>query len=108
MALLNIDIKEGIRSTALGPKMGMESTSLSRVLKSMEAQGLIHKVSDPNDKRSVVIRLTDAGISKRNIARRVVLDFNQSIAERIGEKRTQEFLETVDDIRAVIVEMKGS
>jgi MarR family transcriptional regulator, organic hydroperoxide resistance regulator len=86
----------------------MESTSLSRVLKSMEAQGLIHKVSDPNDKRSVVIRLTDAGISKRNIARRVVLDFNQSIAERIGEKRTQEFLATVDDIRAVIVEMKGS
>ena len=108
MALLNIDIKEGIRSTALGPKMGMESTSLSRVLKSMEAQGLIQKVSDPNDKRSVVIRLTDAGIAKRNIARRVVIDFNQSIAERIGEKRTQEFLETVDDIRAVIVEMKGS
>ena len=45
---------------------------------------------------------------KRNIARRVVLDFNQSIAERIGEKRTQEFLETVEDIRAVIVELKGS
>ena len=106
MALLNIDIKEGIRSTALGPKMGMESTSLSRVLKSMESQGLIHKVSDPNDKRSVVIRLTDDGIAKRNIARRVVLDFNQSIADRIGEKRTQEFFETLEDIRVIIDEMK--
>lgn len=108
MALLNIDIKEGIRSTALGPKMGMESTSLSRVLKSMESQGLIHKVSDPNDKRSVVIRLTDDGIAKRNIARRVVLDFNQSIADRIGEKRTQEFFETLEDIRVIIDEMKRS
>ena len=108
MALLNIDVKEGIRSTALGPKMGMESTSLSRVLKSMESQGLIHKVSDPNDKRSVVIRLTDDGISKRNIARRVVIDFNQSIADRIGEKRTQEFFETLEDIRVIIDEMKRS
>ena len=108
MALLNIDIKEGIRSTALGPKMGMESTSLSRVLKSMESQGLIHKVSDPNDKRSVVIRLTEDGIAKRNIARRVVLDFNQSIADRIGEKRTQEFFETLEDIRVIIDEMKRS
>ena len=108
MALLNIDIKEGIRSTALGPKMGMESTSLSRVLKSMESQGLIHKVSDPNDKRSVVIRLTDAGITKRNIARRVVIDFNQSIADRIGEKRTQEFFETLEDIRVIIDDMKRS
>ena len=108
MALLNIDIKEGIRSTALGPKMGMESTSLSRVLKSMESQGLIHKVSDPNDKRSVVIRLTDDGIAKRNIARRVVIDFNQSIADRIGEKRTQEFFETLEDIRVIIDEMKRS
>ena len=53
MALLNIDINDGIRSTALGPKMGLESTSLSRVLKSMKNQGLIVKESDPEtrDKR---------------------------------------------------------
>ena len=106
MALLNIDVKEGIRSTALGPKMGMESTSLSRVLKSMESQGLIHKVSDPNDKRSVVIRLTDDGISKRNVARRVVLDFNQSVSDRIGEKRTQEFINTMTEIGQIISNQK--
>ena len=35
-ALLSIDPKEGTPSTALGPKMGMEATSLSRILKSIE------------------------------------------------------------------------
>jgi len=108
MALLNIDIKDGIRSTALGPKMGMESTSLSRVLKSMEAQGLIHKVSDPNDKRSVVLKLTKAGIEKRNVARSVVLKFNQSIAAEIGNERTKEFLKTMEDIDKVIEELRAS
>ena len=34
--LLNIDKELGTPSTALGPKMGMEATSLSRILKSME------------------------------------------------------------------------
>ena len=34
--LLTIDKENGTPSTALGPKMGMEPTSLSRILKSMD------------------------------------------------------------------------
>ena len=107
MALLNIDIKEGTRSTALGPKMGMESTSLSRLLKSMEAQDLIVKESDPSDKRSVVLKLTKAGIEKRNVARSVVLKFNQSIVSEIGAERTKEFLNTMEDINNVIEKLRA-
>ena len=40
-ALLSIDPKKGTPSTSLGPKMGMEATSLSRTLKSMEENNLI-------------------------------------------------------------------
>jgi hypothetical protein len=36
MALLYIDFEKGTPSTALGPSMGMEATSLSRLLKNME------------------------------------------------------------------------
>ena len=35
-ALISIDPEEGAPSTSLGPKMGMEATSLSRTLKNME------------------------------------------------------------------------
>ena len=41
--LLSVDPKTGTPSTALGPKMGMEATSLSRILKSMEQKGLIER-----------------------------------------------------------------
>ena len=108
MALLNIDIKNGTRSTALGPKMGMESTSLSRLLKTMDKQGLIIKKSDPNDKRSVVLKLTKTGIEKRNVARSVVLKFNQTVAEEIGEERTKDFLITMEDIHKVIEKLRAS
>ena len=46
MAILNIE-KEGILSTRLGPKMGMESTSLSRLLKVMEKRELIKRIKNP-------------------------------------------------------------
>ena len=36
MVLLNIDKENGTPSTQLGPKMGMEPTSLSRTIKNME------------------------------------------------------------------------
>ena len=37
-ALISIDPEKGTPSTALGPKMGIEATSLSRTLKKMEQQ----------------------------------------------------------------------
>ena len=45
LTLLNIDTEEGVPSTSLGPRMGMESTSLSRTLKTMENQGISKLVS---------------------------------------------------------------
>ena len=63
--LLSIDPKTGTPSTALGPKMGMEPTSLSRILKSMEGKGLIERRPNPEDGRSVLIHLTDFGLEKR-------------------------------------------
>ena len=45
-ALLSID-PEGTPSTTLGPKMGMEPTSLSRLLNSMEERKLIYRSQNP-------------------------------------------------------------
>src|SRR5690554_4722936 len=52
--LLIVD-KEGTPSTQLGPRMGMEPTSLSRTLKTMETKGYIYRKVDRDDKRKVLI-----------------------------------------------------
>ena len=66
--LLNVE-KEGTPSTSLGPKMGMEPTSLSRTLKNMEDAGLIYRKSDTVDKRKSLVFLTDEGVEKRKLAK---------------------------------------
>jgi len=61
-ALLNIHSEEGTPATKIGPMMGLETRSLTRLLKSMEEKGLIYRETDKNDRRSVLIFLTKAGI----------------------------------------------
>ncbi len=99
--LLNVD-KEGTPSTQLGPKMGMEPTSLSRTLKTMEEKGLIYREADEKDKRKVFIFLTEEGVSKRKIARDVIVDFNERLIASIPKGKLKIFYEVAEKLDATI------
>ena len=94
-ALLNIEA-EGTPSTALGPKLGMEPTSLSRLLNSMEEKKLIQRLANPSDGRSVLIFLTGYGKEKRDDSRSVVLNFNQILEEKLSDIQIKHFFEVTN------------
>ena len=102
-ALLNIEAK-GTPSSSLGPKLGMESTSLSRLLKSMEEKKLIYRIANPEDGRSVLIFLTKFGKEKRDDSRSVVLNFNKIIEKQLSDVQLKHFFEVTD---CVIKEVKS-
>jgi len=89
-ALLSIDA-EGTPSTTLGPKMGMEPTSLSRLLNTMEERDLIYRTQNPNDGRSILIHLTPFGKEKREDSKAVVLHFNQIIEKSLSTEKIAVF-----------------
>ena len=101
-ALLSIDPNEGTPSTALGPKMGMEATSLSRILNSMEEKGLIARKPHPNDRRSVLIHLTDFGLEKRAVSREFVLQFNNRVREEVDKEALDQFYSVIDTIQNLV------
>ena len=105
-ALLSIDPKKGTPSTALGPKMGMEATSLSRTLKTLEEKKLIIRKPNPNDGRSVLIYLTEMGKVNRDASRVAVLKFNQAIKDEIGNKSLENFYDTIEKINNLISKKK--
>jgi len=102
--LLSIDPKTGTPSTALGPKMGMEATSLSRILKSLEQRGFIERKPNPNDGRGVLIHLTPSGLEKRNLSKNAVLCFNEMVRENVSEEKMKIFFEVTDTINKLILE----
>jgi len=100
--LLNIDFEIGTPSTALGPQMGMEATSLSRILKSMEEKGVIYREKNPNDGRGVFIKLTEFGKEKRALAKAVVLRFNDIVRANVSEEQLKHFFEVTRIIKTLI------
>lgn len=104
--LLHIDAKHGTPSTALGPKMGMESTSLSRLLKSIETSGLILRKPNPNDKRSVLIVLTPAGLKLRDRSKEIVLELHDRLGEQLTMEDFQHFYRIMDTLANVVESMR--
>ncbi|WP_375234844.1 MarR family winged helix-turn-helix transcriptional regulator [Winogradskyella sp.] len=105
-ALLSIDPEEGTPSTSLGPKMGMEATSLSRTLKTMEEKGLIVRKPNPEDGRGVLIHLTEFGKEKRNYSRDRVLTFNDAIKENASDEELIGFYKVAEIINRMISNKK--
>ena len=102
MIVLNIDMLEGTPSTQLGPNMGMESTSLSRSLNKLEESGYIIRKPDPKDKRKSIIHLTKSGLEGREVAKEIVLDFNNKVFSHFDKSEMDTFFKILKKINHII------
>lgn len=91
--------KNGTPATRVAPIMGMSSSSLSRLLKNMEDNGLIFKESNSADKRVVKVFLTEKGVELRREVKRVVLDFNSKIIEKVSPEELEIFFKVTQIIK---------
>ncbi len=98
--LLSIE-KEGTPATSLGPMMGMEPRSLSRILNSMEEKGLIERKPDPNDKRVNRVHLTELGKQGRAISRNTVIDLNQKLRSKFTEAELSTFFIVMQKLKNI-------
>ncbi len=101
LTLLKIDPKNGTRSTNLGPKMAIEPTSLTRIIKLLEDNGYIYKEKTTTDRREVIIKLTEKGLNYRNVSKEIVINFNKAILERISPDKLNVFKEVMTEIQNI-------
>ena len=100
--LLNIDQERGTPATKIAPLLGLETRSLTRILRSMEEKGLIYKQADSVDKRSVRIFLTSLGLEKKEVSRQTVWHFNLKIREKIPQSQLDVFFKVAAQITGMI------
>lgn len=76
-------------------------SSLTRMLRTMEEEGLVHRVEDKADRRRTIVTISDTGrgviaahaASSRAIADRLEADF--------GRERLETLLDLLDDLRGL-------
>ncbi len=91
--------KEGVPATKIAPLMGMGTSSLTRLLKTMETDGLIYRQPDKRDKRVVRIFLTEKGVFLREKAKTIVLNFNEKLFKKINKREMDAFIKVSSIIR---------
>lgn len=100
--LLNIDAENGTPATKIAPQVGLETRSLTRMLKTLEEEGLISRVADEKDRRGVNIFLTEKGKQKREVARQTVRQFNFLVRENVPPEKLRIFFEVIEEINRLI------
>jgi DNA-binding MarR family transcriptional regulator len=96
--LIAIYEKEGTPVTKIAPRMGMEPNSLSRILKSMEKNGLVERVPDARDKRKVLVKLTEKGQDKRKVSIKSVFRLNNAMLDDLDPIKVKHFYEVINAV----------
>jgi DNA-binding MarR family transcriptional regulator len=66
--LSSLSRRNGIGVGVLAERLASDASTVSRLLRPLQASGLIVLDPDPDDRRAKAIRLTEAGASKRRAA----------------------------------------
>ncbi len=53
--------EDGITSKELGERVQLDSATLTGIIDRLEAQGLVQRADQPDDRRAISVRLTEAG-----------------------------------------------
>ncbi|KIC40579.1 MarR family transcriptional regulator [Ruegeria sp. ANG-R] len=77
--------------------------SLTRILRTMEADGQVTRRQDSRDKRRTMVMITDAGreILKVNLA--TSLAISNSIEAQMGREKLDKLLDLLDELQAIKV-----
>lgn len=78
-ALLLLNAQQGLRPIDLSDRLLCARSTVTRLIDQLEQQGLVHRVSSPDDRRAQFIVLTEAGLDYRN---RVQEAHEASLVER--------------------------
>lgn len=96
LTLISIYESEGTPVTKIAPRMGMEPNSLSRILKNMERENYIIRVSDTIDKRRVMVQLTEKGNAARKICLKSVFRVNNAMLDGLDPIKLKHFYEVIN------------
>jgi DNA-binding MarR family transcriptional regulator len=66
--------------------LGVGPSGMSGLIDRMEAAGLVRRVTEPDDRRAVRLKLTDSGVAARERARTVAADLNARLSQGFSEE----------------------
>ena len=94
--LLGATARKGTRQSVLVDRLGISKQAVQQLIDGLEAEGIVERIADPEDKRGRIIRLTEAGLTAMKTADSIKGEIQQAYIDRIGADDFQTLVGILD------------
>jgi len=100
-------VGEPVRAAKLSELLKVSRPAVTRVLNGLENRGYITRRIDKNDRRSIIVELTEAGRKALEAADEKVLSVADRLAARLGDAHTEKLIELLDRLAEIYKDTAG-
>ncbi|WP_199617647.1 MarR family winged helix-turn-helix transcriptional regulator [Paenibacillus alkalitolerans] len=88
----------GLKASELSDFLHVSSPTVTQMVNVLEAKGMLERTPDPDDRRVVRIRLTEAGQQAVDTVEQDMLEGTNGLIDHLGMERTRLLIELLDDV----------
>jgi DNA-binding MarR family transcriptional regulator len=107
-ALMIIGLEKEIMPSTIGIYMGMDRSSLSRMVDSLEVKGFVRRNNDPEDRRKVLVSLTEKGEKCSEILNKISEEMSVELLGLAGEQDFRDFENSLETMHRVLRKIDSS
>lgn len=96
-----LDEEGAMEQTALAARACLLLSSLTRILKTMEGEGLLHRSADPADRRKSIVSVTDKGRALIHAHLPESEAIFRRLEARYGAKRMETLLDLLEELHGM-------
>ena len=85
----------GLKASELSAQLQVTPAAVTHLINDLEKTGYVERVSDPGDRRIVLLRPTEAGLKMMEVANAQFLEILKGLVEFLGEDDSREFIRLV-------------
>lgn len=87
--------RRGLRQSQLIERMGISKQAVQQLVDGLEAEGVLQRVGDPDDRRGKIVCFSEKGLAALADGDRIKLDIEKDYRRRLGNQRFDALLETL-------------
>lgn len=98
MVIKIIGMEGEIMPSTIGNYTGMDKSSLTRMIDDLEKKGMVFRKSDPEDRRKVLVSLTEKGLECYNYSNQIT----DEILKLADEKDIEDYVQSLETIVRIL------
>lgn len=102
MVIKIIGIEGEIMPSTLGKYTGMDKSSLTRMVDDLEKKGIVFRKTDPEDRRKVLVSLTEKGLDCYNRLSQITTEMAEEILQFVDDNDVENFMHSLETMVKIL------